>query len=151
MPSTTRKHTALLDDDQRGLRHQHLLIRLVGLDRDADELPVNQRAIRIGHGCAHQHGIGGLIHRHIDEVDPRRLVIARAIRKADTYSQRLLLRLALLPLLDVQNTRWLTGNVTYIGSRLTSVVSTPLSGPTTFPLVSLERPTSPLIGATMSV
>ena len=50
-----------------------------------------------------------------------------------------------------RNSRWLTGNVTYIGSRLTITVSAPLSGPTTLPLVSLVRPISPVIGAMISV
>ena len=50
-----------------------------------------------------------------------------------------------------RNSRWLTGKTTYIGSRLTIVVSTPESGPTTLPLVTLDRPTSPVIGDVISV
>jgi hypothetical protein len=49
------------------------------------------------------------------------------------------------------NSRWLTGNVTYIGSELTIVVSTPESGPTTFPRVTAVRPMRPSIGELMSV
>ena len=50
-----------------------------------------------------------------------------------------------------RNSRWLTGNVTYIGSWLTIMVSTPLSGPTTLPFVMLVLPILPAIGETMSV
>ena len=49
------------------------------------------------------------------------------------------------------NSRWLTGNDTYIGSWLTMVVSTPLSGPTTLPMVTLVLLTLPSIGEVMSV
>ena len=39
-----------------------------------------------------------------------------------------------------RNSRWLTGKVTYIGSWLTMVVRTPLSGPTTLPFVTVGTP-----------
>jgi len=51
----------------------------------------------------------------------------------------------------LRNSRWLTGKVTYIGSRLTMTVSGPLSGLTTLPRVNSERPISPVIGATICV
>ena len=138
-------------DDQRRLWHQHFLLGLVGFDGHADKLSVDQRAIRIGYGRAHQDRIRRLVDRHIDEVDLPGLVVGRAIGKADPDGQRLLPLRRSSCCWTLRNSRWLTGNVTYIGSRLTIVVSGPVSGPTTLPLVRLERPTSPVIGEMITV
>ena len=50
-----------------------------------------------------------------------------------------------------RNSRRLTGKTTYIGSWLTIVVKTPLSGETTFPFVTLVRLIFPVMGDRMSV
>src|SRR5689334_15962261 len=57
---------ALLVGEQRHLRHQHLLFRPVALHRYADKLPVDQSSVRVRNGAAHQHGVGGAVHRHIE-------------------------------------------------------------------------------------
>src|SRR6202035_4659980 len=88
--------------DQRSLWHQHLLLRLVGLDRDPDKLSIDQSAIRIRHGRAHDYGIRRAIHRHIDKVYSTRLVVGRAVRKPYAYGKSLLPCLARLLLLHLQ-------------------------------------------------
>ena len=49
------------------------------------------------------------------------------------------------------NSRWLTGKHDVHRIELTIVVSTPESGPTTFPRVTAVRPIRPSMGELMSV
>ena len=140
---------ALLIRDQRGLGDHDLFLGRAGFDDHPHELAVDQRAIRIGHG-----GADRMVSVVRSTVTSTKLMLPSGRRSVPSEAE---------PDLDVRafdlgpallarrNSRWLTGNVTYIGSWLTMVVSTPLSGPTTLPLVMLVRPILPPIGAMMSV
>ncbi len=52
-------------------------------DRHADQLAVDQDAVRIGHRGADQHRVGGAIDRYVDEIDRAFLFVGRPVGKTD--------------------------------------------------------------------
>src|SRR5579872_7022546 len=52
---------ALLIGNESRLRNQHLLLRLVGLDECTNKLAVDQLALWVREGGAHQDGVGRLV------------------------------------------------------------------------------------------
>src|SRR5262249_26348723 len=70
---------ALLIGDQRRLGHHDLFRGGARFDGDTHQLPVDERAGRVGKGGADEHRIGGAIDAHVDEIDPTCLVVKRVV------------------------------------------------------------------------
>src|ERR1700726_105305 len=72
---------AFLIGDQGRLRDDQHLLGGAAFERYPYQLAIGQSAGRIGKSGAHQHGIGGAIDRHVDEIDLAGLVVGRAVGK----------------------------------------------------------------------
>ena len=60
---------ALLVRDQRGLWDDDFFLRLPKVGVDANELAIDQHAVRVGEGGANGNGIGYFVDTNIDEID----------------------------------------------------------------------------------
>ena len=122
-----------------------------GLEIDRHQLAVDQLARGVRENGPDLHGVRRPVHRDVDEIDLAHRAVGRAVGKAQPHLYAGDVGRDSPPRAPASAARWLTGNRTYIGSWLTIVVSVPLCGLTTLPLVTMVRPILPEIGAMISV
>src|SRR5215468_9019347 len=75
--------SAFLIGDQGSLGDENLFLRRPAFKYDLCKLTIDQHAVRVGHGGAYRHRVGGFVHGDVDEIDRAHLVVGRAIGKAD--------------------------------------------------------------------